>query len=339
MKRILPLVMFVAYGLSLNVPAVAQAQPILKRVEEMLRDQLGGLRQGETSAERGYLGLIGDDTPDGMGVVILEVYPSQPAAQAGLVAGDIITAVNGQTIRTMDELAAAAFDKPPGTKLALTVGRDGATHKIEVPLGRRPAETGPANELPVPDEAASEGTNSPAGPVASPPSGPRLGVRTVAVSPQAQLQNNLPDLAGAQVIHRAEGSPAAKAQIPLGAIITAIDTTPIKTPEELAAVIRNSNKPTVQVTYVLEGQTRRAIATLIAASDVQPPLIETQARKALGSSLPPGESGTTPATPPAPRPEPPSATSDLTKRIEALLERIEALERRIETLETKASDG
>ena len=60
------------------------AQPILKRVEDLLRDQLSGTKAADQAAERGYLGLIGDDTPDNSGVQLLEVYPNQPAAQGGL---------------------------------------------------------------------------------------------------------------------------------------------------------------------------------------------------------------------------------------------------------------
>src|SRR5690606_21163545 len=52
--------------LFLSTPA--QAQPILNRVEELLRDQLGGAISQTPSEEQGYLGLIGDDTPDGSGV-------------------------------------------------------------------------------------------------------------------------------------------------------------------------------------------------------------------------------------------------------------------------------
>ncbi len=308
----------------------AQAQPILKRVEEMLRDQLGGARPADAAAERGYLGMIGDDTPDGTGVVVLEVYPGQPAAQGGLAVGDVITSVDGRQIRTMDELVTAGLDKPVGTKLAITISRDGEARKLQITLGRRPAEPGaPANELPAPA----------AMPNLVPPSGPRLGVRSVVVTPDVQQQHNLAEAAGAHVIHVAPDSPAAKANVPLGAVITAVDKFPIKTPEELADVIRSSSAPTVELTYVHAGRTQRVTADLGQAADAPPALVETQARKAQGPALvAPNSPSSTPAattTPPPPQPNPPTPAAK--DRLDELLDRIEALERRIEAIETRQS--
>ncbi len=308
----------------------AQAQPILKRVEEMLRDQLGGARPVDAAAERGYLGMIGDDTPDGTGVVVLEVYPGQPAVQGGLAAGDVITSVDGRQIRTMDELVTAALDKPVGTKLAMTISRDGEARKLQITLGRRPAEPGaPANELPAPA----------AMPNLVPPSGPRLGVRSVAVTPDVQQQHNLAEAAGAHVIHVAPDSPAAKANVPLGAVITAVDKFPIKSPEELADVIRSSSTPTVELTYVHAGRTQRVTADLGQAADAPPALVETQARKAQGPALvAPNNPSSTPAattTPPPPQPNPPTPAAK--DRLDELLDRIEALERRLEAIETRQS--
>src|SRR5690606_1803392 len=94
-----------AAGLFLLV-APAAGQPILKRVEDLVREQLGAARSTAT-AEPGYLGLIGDDTPGANGVRLLEVYPNQPAAQAGMAAGDLITEIGGRKVRTMDDMLAA----------------------------------------------------------------------------------------------------------------------------------------------------------------------------------------------------------------------------------------
>lgn len=331
MKRILPFALIV-----ICVPHVAasaaQAQPILKRVEEMLRDQLGGARSADATAERGYLGMIGDDTPDSTGVAVLEVYPGQPAATGGLAVGDVITSVDGRQIRTMDELVTAALDKPVGTKLAMTVSRDGEARKLQITLGRRPAEPGaPANELPAPDSMPN--------PV--PPSGPRLGVRSVAVTSDVQQQHNLAEAAGAHVIYVAPDSPAAKANVPLGAVITAVDKSPIKTPEELAAVIRSSTQPTVELTYVHAGRTQRVNADLGQTATAQPPLVDTQVRKARGPALNTADGPSTsppPQTPPPPQPNPPTSPPAAEDRVGKLLERIEALERRLEALEAKQSD-
>lgn len=336
MPRLLLPALTIYTSLLLATPSV-QAQPILKRVEEMLRNQLGDARAAEPGApvtERGYLGMIGDDTPDNSGVVVLEVYPGQAAAQGGLATGDVITAVDGQIIRTMDELVRSALDKPVGTKLNMTVSRNGAAQKLEIALGRRPADPGEvANELPAPDSAPNL-----TAPNLVPPSGPKLGVRSVAVTPDVQQQHNLAEAAGAHVIYVAPDSPAAKANVPLGAVITAVDRQPVKTPEELASAVRNSTDPAIELTYVHAGRTQRVVANLAQSGDAPPALVETQARRAQGGAAAAPSEQPTPqpaATPLPPQPKPPVSGSTVEDRLEALLDRIEKLERRIETMEAK----
>jgi S1-C subfamily serine protease len=327
MIRIVLSIVMVTVALSTLAPT-AHGQPILKRVEEMLRDQLGGQRPAKADADRGYLGMIADDTPQNIGVVVLEVYPGQPADQGGLAAGDVITSVDSRPIRTMDELVSQALDKPVGTKLAMVVSRNGETKKLQITLGRRPTEPGSAvDELPAPTAV----------PNLVPPSGPRLGVRSVAVTADVQQQHNLAEAAGAHVIYVTPDSPAAKANVPLGAVITAVDDFPVKSPEELAAAIRSSTKPTVELTFVHAGRTQRVTANLGTTADMPPALVETQARKAQPPTLVPPVD-TPPAarpTPPPPQPDPPAPKSAVSAKITELLDRIDALERRVEALEAK----
>ena len=108
-----------------------------------------------------HLGILGTtidssiaqemNLPDGtQGVLIEQVQPGSPADTAGLragsktvtingqdvvVGGDIITAVNDQSIANIDDLRAALEQLPTDTELTLTVLRDGTESQITVQPG------------------------------------------------------------------------------------------------------------------------------------------------------------------------------------------------------------
>lgn len=85
------------------------------------------------------------------GVIVENVVAGGPAAKAGLVAatlddnniphgGDIITAIDGHPIKTIDDVIAYLDDqKSVGDKITLTVDRQGKTLDLTVTLAARPA--------------------------------------------------------------------------------------------------------------------------------------------------------------------------------------------------------
>jgi serine protease Do len=86
---------------------------------------------------------------------IADVTRGGPAEQAGLrgassattvngrrvqVGGDVITAINGQAVRSFDDLLIyVALQTAPGQDVTLTVIRDGQTQEVKMHLGTRPA--------------------------------------------------------------------------------------------------------------------------------------------------------------------------------------------------------
>ncbi len=89
------------------------------------------------------------------GALVVDVASGGPADKAGLqgsqaqatidgsqtpVGGDVITAVDKQPVKGMDEVIDYLFtSKQPGDKITLTVLRDGRQQDISVTLGERPA--------------------------------------------------------------------------------------------------------------------------------------------------------------------------------------------------------
>ncbi len=105
-----------------------------------------------TSTDQGFLGIESQDvTPQvaaayGLSVqsgVLVAGFASDtagqsPAEQASLQTGDVITAVNGQTVTSGGDLAEATMGQLPGTKVILTIERGSSQQTITVTLGERP---------------------------------------------------------------------------------------------------------------------------------------------------------------------------------------------------------
>ena len=85
-----------------------------------------------------YLGIQGRDTGEGQFVVAIE--PGSPADDAGLQAGDLITAINDQQLGEDEPLINVLFSHAPGDEVTLTVERDGASQTLTATLGERPAD-------------------------------------------------------------------------------------------------------------------------------------------------------------------------------------------------------
>ena len=59
-------------------------------------------------------------------------------SQQWVVGGDIITAIDGQKLNSMDELQAAITTHKPGDTVTLTVISGSSTKDVQVTLGLRP---------------------------------------------------------------------------------------------------------------------------------------------------------------------------------------------------------
>jgi len=86
--------------------------------------------------EPGYLGVGGADaTGDRAGAAVTSVEAGSPAADAGITADDVVTAVDDRKVSSMIDLAAAVRTNVPGDEVSLTLLRDGEERTVEVTLG------------------------------------------------------------------------------------------------------------------------------------------------------------------------------------------------------------
>ncbi|WP_110655116.1 Do family serine endopeptidase [Salinicola halimionae] len=100
---------------------------------------------------RGWLGLDAQQmTPDlassfGLktlsGVIIANVAPGGPSAEAGLRPGDILLAIDGKPILDPRETQVDIAEIAPGTRLPLTIVRGGEKRQVTLNVGERPQPT------------------------------------------------------------------------------------------------------------------------------------------------------------------------------------------------------
>jgi S1-C subfamily serine protease len=69
------------------------------------------------------------------GALVTTVIPGGPAAAAGLRAGDIITAVEGQAVGAEEPLLNALMGFTPGEEVRVVLNRAGQIIELEVRLG------------------------------------------------------------------------------------------------------------------------------------------------------------------------------------------------------------
>jgi serine protease Do len=97
--------------------------------------------QEEQGTSEPWLGVSVHPSEEG-GVIIKRSFADGPAAQAGLGSGDRITAIDGDSVETIEALRDAIGSHAPGDEVTLTVvkagSEEGATEDVAVTLGERP---------------------------------------------------------------------------------------------------------------------------------------------------------------------------------------------------------
>ena len=137
-------------GIAFAIPASTARSVIRDLIEDgsVERGWLGVQIQPVTADIAESLGLSGEN-----GALVAEPQAGTPAEKAGIKAGDVVTAVDGDTVKGPRELAKmiAAFD--PGKTVEITVWRNGKSEIVEVELGSLPTEM--ASVTPDQDSAPS----------------------------------------------------------------------------------------------------------------------------------------------------------------------------------------
>lgn len=130
----------------LNVAGIAQVAQFVADLGWALANRPGPLtfvdapRPQATAGGSGYgayLGTIPDMTGSPGGVRITGVRAGSPAEQAGLKAGDVITAIGSKQVANLFDMTEALRSHQAGDTVLIVTKRDGAERRLTAVLGKR----------------------------------------------------------------------------------------------------------------------------------------------------------------------------------------------------------
>ena len=177
--------------------------------------------------------------PAERGVVLGKIVPESPAAKAGLKESDVVTEINGQRVEGTEQFRRMIREIPAGRAAQITVWRDGRSQTISVTLGKSEMHHGstfvalaaPGNfAFPMP-EMPEIGELLQNGPWASPKM--RLGIDAENLDGEFGNYFGAPEGEGILVRGVFPDSPAAKAGLKVGDVITSVDDERIRSVGEL----------------------------------------------------------------------------------------------------------
>ena len=193
---------------------------------------MGAPPKDTQSEKHGYLGMMIAPAAEGqLGVVVREVAPGSPAAKAGLKSGDRIIKVGGQDPKDVEGFMKAVAAYKPGERVKLMINRDGKEKSINAALGKRPEATA----------ARPEEGRQPQGPSPRIAQGPAyLGVTIQPLTPELRQQLKVEAKEGTVIVDVSPNSPAAKAGLKHGDVVTAVGDHAIKNPDDLSQAVQNA---------------------------------------------------------------------------------------------------
>jgi serine protease Do len=145
-------------GIAFSIPAAT-----VKNVIAQLKDQ--------GSVSRGWIGVqiqpVTQDIADGMGLkqaqgaLVADPQKDGPAAKAGVEAGDVITAANGQSVKDGRELARIIGGLAPGSTVKLDVLHKGKNKVVSLTLGQLPNAQQAKADIGADGKGSTHGTDVP----------------------------------------------------------------------------------------------------------------------------------------------------------------------------------
>ena len=292
--------------------ATAHAQPALEELERTL-PPADAVAPADRVAPRepAYLGLIADDTEGVAGVRVLEPVAGSPAAGADFRKGDLVVMAGQQPIADLDDLAEVLDAAAAGDKLLFEVVRGDERIRLTATLSRRAPPREPAAQ------------RAPIAPAESAQAAPHavhrrlLGVRAVPIDETVRQKNTLPNLRGALVAEIFPGSPAAKTDLPIDAVILTVDGAPVDDPADLARRVAAAGPgEQIELGYCFHGALRQQRVTLAGEKPVAAPAL-------------PGVV----AKPPSDAPPFDAAAPDAAVKLDAIEHRLDELENRLQRIE------
>src|SRR5882762_812091 len=175
------------------------------------------------------------------GVVLGKIVPDSPAARAGLKENDVVTEINGQRVEGAAQFRRMIHEIPAGRSIQLSVWRDGRMQTISATLGKSQERRHAMKMVaPTPGTFAFRMPEIPEIPTMEWNGNmlfgggqPRLGIDAEDLSGQLGAFFGAPDGEGILVRDVNPGSPAEKAGVKAGDVITSLNGERIRSVGEL----------------------------------------------------------------------------------------------------------
>jgi len=208
-------------GIGFDIPADTAKMVVaqLKDKGQVTRGWMGVQIQAVTGDIADSLGM---KTPEG--AIVDEPQAGSPAAKAGIVAGDVITAVDGKTVKDSRNLARMIAAFAPGTSVKLDVLHNGASKSVTVMLGKLPDQR--TAQADVDNHQGGSGTHT-----------PRLGLTLAPASDVDEAGGQ-----GVAITAVDPNGPAAEHGISTGDVILAVAGRTVSKPEDVRTQIEAAQK-------------------------------------------------------------------------------------------------
>lgn len=226
---------------------------------------------------RSFLGVYPQDLDSALkeynkidyGVLVTDLARGGPGDKAGLKSGDVILSINGQKVEGESQFRQLLSEKKPGDTLKMQVLRNGRKRNVSVTLGDR--SDFEAAQTPVPPVPL---WRNPAAPKSLTPAYPEgegfLGISARDLTPREKERRKLDG--GAYLEDITAGSPAEKAGLRTGDVVTAFDGKPISDADDLYRKIRaKSPGKEIPIEILRRGERQTLNVELANRSDFQEP--------------------------------------------------------------------
>jgi len=191
---------------------------------------------------RAYLGVgiqpINEDLAHQLGMsavrgaLVTEVRPNSPAAKAGIQPQDVIVEFNGSPIQSPGNLSALAGRAAIGSTQPVVVLRDGKRVELKVAVQEQPAGYG---------ERTAKTPESHEEPANERKDYDKLGVQVGPLTGDIAKQLGMSGASGVVVTAVEDGSPADRAGVHTGDVITQVSRKPVKSVADFEAEAKNAS--------------------------------------------------------------------------------------------------
>jgi len=203
---------------------------------------------------RGYLGIQARPTTQGVaetdGVIVDEVIPNSPAAEAKLKRDDVIKKFNGRTVRNITELRSLVSQVEVNKQVELELTRSGNTLKVTTEIKEQPADYLTSRNNPRQPQTPQQPDDQPD----EPDEANALGSVDVAdVTPEVVKRLDLPNRIRGVLVTKIDGEAG---ELRAGDVIEEVNQQPVTSVSEYKKVVASLDPNGTQVLSVCRHRTR-----------------------------------------------------------------------------------